>query len=71
MNFAVGPIAAGILFRYSHVKKGNSPEIADTIESYANPILKLIKKTESSKVYTHEMITTSESNRVHSHLFRL
>ena len=58
LNFSVGPIAAAILFKYSHVKKRNSPEIADTLESYANPILKLPKKTKSSKVYTHEMITT-------------
>ena len=58
MNVSVGPIAAAILFKYSNVKKGSSPKIADTIESYANPILKLTKKTESSKVYTHEMITT-------------
>ena len=60
MNFAVGPIAAGILFRYSHVKKGNSPEIADTIESYANSISKFTKKTEKSPevIITNETITT-------------
>ena len=43
MNLTVGPIAAAILLKYSRVKKRNSPEIADTIESYANPILKLPK----------------------------
>ena len=52
MNVSVGPIAAAILFKYSHVKKRNYPEIADTIESYAIPILNLTKNEKFQGVYT-------------------